>query len=150
MLRLAIYDGTRIFLSEMSWQTPAVRIPPLPRGDPCGSGVTIRQSVSALNGDTGVNDPVGCWGCERFSTAVITVRKALWHLPSDFQIRLLQAVIAKAERDELGSPLERVAARRRGSGLELEFRFRGCSDREAMHYALATLRDAAASIADIS
>jgi hypothetical protein len=81
---------------------------------------------------------------------MITVRKALWHLPTDLQFRLLHRIVARAEREELGSPLKRVSARHGGAGLELEFWFQGCSDEEATHYASATLRDAAASLAEVS
>jgi len=76
-----------------------------------------------------------------------TVRKALWHLPLDLQDRLLQAIIGKTERDELGSLLKRICAWHGETGLELEFWFEGCSDREATHYATAAVRDAAASTA---
>jgi hypothetical protein len=81
---------------------------------------------------------------------MIIVRKALWHLPSDLQDRLLETIIGKAERDELGSLLKRVFARHREAGLELEFWFQGCSNQEATHYASAMIRDAAASIALVS
>jgi hypothetical protein len=79
-----------------------------------------------------------------------TVRKALWHLPSDLQDRLLRAILGKAERDELGSPLKRIFACHGEAGLELEFWFHGCSDKEARHYASAAIRDAAASIVEVS
>lgn len=79
---------------------------------------------------------------------MITVRKALWHLPVDLQYRLLHRIVARVEREEPGSPLKRVSARHVGPGLELEFRFQGCSDEQATHYASATLRDAAASITE--
>ena len=80
---------------------------------------------------------------------MITVRKALWHLPRDLQYRLLRKVVARAEREEPGSPLRRVSACHCGAGLELEFWFQGCSDEEATHYASATLRDAAASTTEV-
>jgi len=86
----------------------------------------------------------GAWAVPR----TITVRKALWHLPLDVQDRLLQAIIGKTERDELGSLLKRICACQGETGLELEFWFEGCSDREATHYASAAIRDAAASIAE--
>jgi hypothetical protein len=79
---------------------------------------------------------------------MITVRKPLWHLPADLQYRLLHKIVTRAERAELGSPLQRVSACSGGAGLELEFWFHGCSDAEAIHYASAALRDAAASIAE--
>lgn len=81
---------------------------------------------------------------------MITVRKPLWHLPTDLQYRLLCRIVTRAQREELGFPLTRVAARRGGAGLELEFWFQGCSDEEATHYASATLRDAAASITEVA
>ena len=77
---------------------------------------------------------------------IITVRKALWHLPLDLQDRLLHAIIGKAERYELGSLLKRICACHGEAGLELEFWFQGCSDQEATRYASAAIRDAAASI----
>jgi hypothetical protein len=80
---------------------------------------------------------------------MITVRKALWHLPTDLQYRLLRRVVARAEREELGPPLKRVSAHHGGTGLELEFWFQGCSDEEATRYASATLRDAAASLTEV-
>lgn len=83
--------------------------------------------------------------CIAFMT---TVRKALGHLPTDLQYRLLQIIVARVEREELGSLLKRVSARPGGAGLELEFSFQGCSDTEAMRYASAALRDAAASITE--
>ena len=76
-----------------------------------------------------------------------TVRRALWHLSVDLQDRLLQTIFCKAERDELGSLLERICVRHGETGLELEFWFQGCSEQEATHYATAAIRDAAASIA---
>jgi len=81
---------------------------------------------------------------------MITVRKAVWHLSLDLQDRLLRAIIGKTERDELGALLKRICARHGETGLELEFWFEGCSDREAMHYASAAIRDAAASTAEPS
>ena len=81
---------------------------------------------------------------------MVTVRKALWHLPLHLQDRLLRAIIGKTERDELGSLLKRICACHGETGLELEFWFEGCSDREATHYASAAIRDAAASIAETS
>lgn len=80
---------------------------------------------------------------------MITVRKPLWHLPSDLRCQLLRIITARAQRRELGSPLLRVSARQGGAGLEIEFWFHGCSDEEAMHYASATLRDAAASTTEV-
>ncbi len=81
---------------------------------------------------------------------MITVRKALWHLPTDLQDRLLHKIVARAKGGELGAPLKRVSARHGKAGLELEFWFQGCSDEEAAHYASATLRDAAASTTEVS
>ena len=66
---------------------------------------------------------------------------------SGFADRLLQTIFCKAERDELGSLLERICVRHGETGLELEFWFQGCSEQEATHYATAAIRDAAASIA---
>jgi hypothetical protein len=80
---------------------------------------------------------------------MITVRKSLEHLPLDLQDRLLQAIIGKTERNELGALLKRICARHGETGLELEFYFEGCSDREARHYASAAIRDAAASTAEL-
>jgi len=78
------------------------------------------------------------------------VRKALWHLPLDLQDRLLQVIIGKTQREGLGSLLKRICACHGETGLELEFWFEGCSDREATHYASAAIRDAAASITELS
>ena len=79
-----------------------------------------------------------------------TVRKSLGHLPLDLQDRLLKAIISKTERDELGALLKRICVRHGETGLELEFCFEGCSDREATYYASAAIRDAAASTAELS
>lgn len=81
---------------------------------------------------------------------MITVRKALWHLPTDLQFRLLRRIVGEAQREKLGAPLKRVVSCQGGAGLELEFWFQGCSEEEATHYASATLRDAAASITEVS
>lgn len=81
---------------------------------------------------------------------MITVRKALWHLPTELQYRLLHRLVAGAQGEELDSPLKRVVARHGSAGLELEFWFQGCSNEEATHYVSATLRDAAASITEVS
>ena len=77
------------------------------------------------------------------------VRKPLWHLPLALQDRLLQVIVGRAKRRELGLLLERISACHGETGLELEFRFQGCSDEAAMHYASAAIRDAAAPIVEV-
>jgi hypothetical protein len=79
---------------------------------------------------------------------LISVRKALGHLPASWQEQVLRAIQAKAERDELGANLERIHARQSDSGLVLEFWFKGCTEREASQCAAAAIRDAAAASAD--
>lgn len=81
---------------------------------------------------------------------MVTVRQALWHLPSTWQDQLLQAVVGKAERDEIGSALQRIYAFESAAGLELEFWFEGCTDQEAARRASAVIRDAAASTAQVA
>jgi hypothetical protein len=78
---------------------------------------------------------------------LISVRKALGHLPASWQDQVLRTIQAKAERDELGANLERIHARHGDSGLELEFWFKGGTELEASQCAAAAIRDAAAASA---
>jgi hypothetical protein len=78
---------------------------------------------------------------------LISVRKALGHLPASWQEQVLRTIQAKAERNELSANLEGIHARQSDSGLELEFCFKGCTELEASQCAAATIRDAAAASA---
>ncbi len=144
-----------------SVETVAEGLLRLPASDPFGSHANIRLCRPAFTIGSRAFRTIGWRAPDRDIgediapltdriACMITVRKALWHLPTDLQQRLLHRIVARAGREELGSPLRRVSACHGGAGLELEFWFQGCSDEEAMHYASATLRDAAASIAEAS
>jgi hypothetical protein len=79
---------------------------------------------------------------------LLTIRKSLGHLPASWQDQVLQAVIAKAERDELSVALQRIYVIEGDSRLELEFWFEGCTDSEASQCVAASIRDSAAAGVD--